>query len=317
MKHFQSSLISSASFSGVQFVLNDNSPGVLARDLIQILLVVETPQNPGKAHEYLEKSWGIFYNHCLMEEELKLLRSSLKKLLSWTESERRWKEAEENPLRSFVSVYSWDTMDNLREIWSRWNAGFPGSKEEMLNGRMELLTSMGVLYKLESFAKRKCSGLLGKDSVHGLRGAVPHRAELEVLNYATLKFEEVESAEFVNPTLFERLDWEHSLDPYAIPFFGFHQSFFYKKDMLKKLGLDQKILDLLPVDDAEFRKRPLLSNSFQQFALMFISVRDVLERNIRVKFQFHLGDCLDFLTAHNAELRRKDEKVNNRRIIQW
>ncbi len=211
-------------------------------------------------------------------------------------------------------------MDNIRDICSLWDAGYPHSKGEMLEVRQEF--QMGAVgcnsfsdWKSQTagFAKTKCSSLIGKLSVHELRDSFTEAAHGEVVDYVTVMgraSSDGASADFVNPTLFERVDWDYSLHYGSVPFFCFHHSFFFKKSVLKNLGLDQKMLDLLPVADDEFLRRPLWANSFQQFALMMASVQNAVGPNLLVRFQFYHGDCLDFLAMHGAALKKKEANVS-------
>ncbi len=188
-KHFELSLGNSAAFTGVHFIMNDIIPGILARNLVQLLLAVEMPDDVAEATIYLRKAWSIFYNHCMTEEELELLKSCLKKLLSWTESEENWKETRENPLRNSVSFYSEATVKELRKMWTLWLAGYPGSKEEMLKCRKEYLmgkmraSSLSELkYKVRCFSEAKCLELVGKLSVHKLANLVVDAANQEIVD---------------------------------------------------------------------------------------------------------------------------------------
>ncbi len=322
LMHFYLKLENSVSFAAVRFILNDISPGVLARNVIQLLLAVEMPNETGKAKNYLKKAWSIVYNHCLTDEELELLNCSLERLLCWTESEEKWKETRENPLRNCVTFYSMETIENLREMWSLWHGGYPHSKEEMLKVRQdnpEYFTAEDLAqFKsvLASLAEDKCSGLIGKYSVHEFPDAVTRAARKEMVDYMLLDgrtpVDDGVTADFVNPTLFERLDWNYSMEFGSLPFYCFHHSFMFKKGVLKNLGLDQKMMDVLPVDDLEFGRSLLWANSFQQFAMMFVSLRDVLGQISEVRFQFHRGDCLDLLAQHAAALQREVKHVRRR-----
>ena len=77
-------------FDGVDFVLNDWSAAVLARNIIFLHLCLQLPDDAVERKKYLSAMWAIWYSHELYPYHQKTLNDSLKFLLKYSESLDKW-----------------------------------------------------------------------------------------------------------------------------------------------------------------------------------------------------------------------------------
>ena len=113
---------SCSTFKGVDFVLNDVSACVLARNVLFLYLCLQMPKHDSTKlkREWLEwiaSVWAIWYNHELTPGHSHVFTSALEQLLEWSETPTRWERC---PLGKIVSFSSLITFKEIKSVWALW-----------------------------------------------------------------------------------------------------------------------------------------------------------------------------------------------------
>ena len=113
---------SCSTFKGVDFVLNDVSACVLARNVLFLYLCLQMPEYDGKKLErkwleWIVSVWAIWYNHELAPLHSHVFTSALENLLEWSGTPTRWERC---PLGKIVSFSSLTTFKEIKNAWTLW-----------------------------------------------------------------------------------------------------------------------------------------------------------------------------------------------------
>ena len=295
-------------FSGVNFVLNDCSASVLARNILFLYLCMCMPGDEVSRKEWIASMWSLWYNHELQPQHAKMLSDALAQLFQWSHT---WQEWSECPLGGVVQFSSPATFASVKMIWSKWNSPIKQSVDEMklarssfqsyslntyeINTREEgfkditktLLKSIHMLHSSEMI------DIMEKEYLHYLMEGTVWGENVLGIPSSTLKT-------VVNPTLIERQDGMYTLGYVLTPYVGFIQTFQYSHtEICGTLGKENTFLQFLPVADHHFRDVPLLANSVQQFAMWLVGTAHMIRNTSqtvsgdKVSFVFDLDDAMN------------------------
>ena len=298
-------------FDGVNFVLNDCSAPVLARNILFLYLCLHIPDEKAELsrREWIASVWGIWYNHELQPKHNRLLSNALDVLLKWSDSLDKWSKCQIGKIVGFTSA---TTFERIKKIWCNWHS--QSMKRE----------SVGAMKSARcAFQDHHFRGIGEKTSRHDYIKAVsqndvdllmiqsyrfihsPDRVQNMKKEYEHYLMEGTVAAEYVldlspstsqtvvNPTLYEREDGKYTLQYALTPYIAFPQRFQYTHaEVCRTMGSE---ISLLPVADCHFLQAPLLANSVQQFGMWLIATSRVLQRlsGCQISFVFDLDDALN------------------------
>ena len=299
-KHFDSSS-GGHNFHGAQFVLNDLSAAVLARNILFLFLALKIPpwKECEKAKQWIASMWAIWYCHELLPAHEQMLKEALATLLSFSDSIESW-ESSAQAISQIVSYTESSTLMAINNIWKLWytksfrlgrsskleytwfHRSFPGGIHAWLKKvGLHKFTTERILYamrtEMSSFAVN--GSVYAEDCLN-----LPYSSDYKV----------------VNPTLFERED-KYTLHYASNPYVCYYHGFVFCKSEIEKLGTEVSICgSALIVEDDSFLNRPLLSNSVQQFSMWVSSSAATLSAQISnpkqdVTFFFNCSDCVKCL----------------------
>ena len=312
-------------FSGVNFVLNDRSASILARNILFLYLCMRMPDDEVSRKKWIASMWSLWYNHELQPQHATMLSDALDQIVQWS---RTWQEWSECPLGWVVRFSSPATFASVKMIWSRWNSPMTQSVDEMKLARNAFHTFHLTAYYetreegLKAVTEREFKMYLLK-SIHILHSSERiGTMEKEYLHYlmeGTVWAESVlgipsSTLRTVNPTLIERQDGMYTLEYALTPYVGFIQNFQYSHtEICRTLGKEGTFLQFLPVADHHFRDVPLLANSVQQFAMWLVGTAHMIRKTsqtvsgYKVSFLFDLDDAMNLchFLHHQPEMYSK------------
>ena len=298
-KHFDSFVDDEHHFLGTQFVLNDISPAVLARNILFLYLALKIPswKEHEKAKQWISSMWAIWYCHELLPTHKQMLRKALVTLLSFSSSIKTWKSSAQ-AISQIVMFTDCSTLMAINGMWKLWytksfqlgrsfgleltrfQQSFPGSIQAWLKkvGLHKYATER-MLYAMQNdFSHYVANGSVYAEKCLNL----PCSSDYKV----------------VNPTLFEREDGEYTLHYASTPYVCYYHGFIFCKSEVAKLGM--KSCSALIVEDENFLKHPLLSNCVQQFSMWVSSSAATLNAQMckqkqDITFSFNCSDSIKFL----------------------
>ena len=296
-------------FKGVQFVLNDRSAAVLARNVLFIYLCLKLPKDATSRQKWTLAIWSIWFCHELLPDHDIVLRNALKELLVFSIDHAHWSSSE-CPLREFVSFNHPSNLEEIRKYWSIWYyKDIKLSVEDMRIARRKCQNKVLPSLEFELIrAIHETCGLLGRDlsASHFDTMKQEYRAYLEsgsafcehLFEMSAQQTEESERT--VNLTLFEREDGTYTFHYSSAPFRCFHQSYVYNFDKMRKLGMH------IPEYDIEITSRkcnecPLLASSFQQFCVWILGTAHALQNKAKIFFMFDCSNAFHFSHSWDSE----------------
>ena len=313
-------------FSTVNFVLNDRSASVLARNILFIYLCMRMPDDEVSRKEWIASMWSLWYNHELQPQHVTMLSSALAQLIQWSHT---WQEWSECPLGSVVQFSSPATFATVKRLWSKWNSPMKQSVDEMklarnsfqfhhlkafgdYKAREEGLKAIGqkdfnfyLLKNIRLLHSSKTIGIMEKEHLHYLMEGTVLVESILGIPSSTLKT-------VVNPTLIERQDGMYTLHYSLDPYVSFIHSFQYTHtEICRTLGKGSALLQFLPVADHQFKGAPLLANSVQQFAMWSIATAHMMRKSsqigVNTSFVFDLDDAINLchFLHHQPEMYPK------------
>ena len=295
-------------FSGVHFVLNDYSAGVLARNILFLYLCIRMPTEMEGKKKWVAAMWSIWYCHELLPEHERVLRDALNNLLKWSSDAISWSNESENPLRKIVKFASLHSLHEIHEVWKMWFHKTVNVKsvEEMQSARISEIASM-VRADLDTVV-----AIMLKVSIGQLEHDISQRrltkSKEEFASYlhcghcfaeSVLNLPVSLSVTSVNLTLYERMDARYTLHYESAPYKCFFQAFQFSPEQIRKNDISHSVLDHLIVEDKHFTDHPLLANSVQQFAMWLSVSAGALKQCLakappNVSFTFQCSDALNF-----------------------
>ena len=296
-------------FSGVHFVLNDYSAGVLARNILFLYLCIRMPTEMEGKKKWVAAMWSIWYCHELLPEHEHVLRDALNNLLKWSSDVDSWSNEPDNPLRNIVKFASLRSLREIHKAWKMWFHRTVNVKsvEEMRSARISEIRLM-VRTDWNTVATIMVNMVFGHLQ-HDISQRRFEKSGEEFISYlqcghcfaeSVLNLPVSLSVTSVNLTLYERMDAQYTLHYESAPYKCFFQAFQFSSEQIRKNDISHSVLDHLIVEDKKhFTNHPLLANSVQQFA-MWLSVsagalkQCLAKASPNVSFTFQCSDALNF-----------------------
>ena len=297
-------------FKGVNFVLNDRSAAILARNILFLYLCMSMPDEGDARKEWIASMWSLWYNHELQPQHDVMLSKALAQLIQWSCTWQEWSECR---LGKVVKFSSPATFAMVKNVWKKWHTRSTGSQsvhEMKLERNSFQCHHMKADKKtrreaLKRFANVAVSKLMLKSNFILHPSERIHTMEKELLHYlvegtvwaeTVLDIPSSTTNVIINPTFFERADGKYSIHYTLAPYIGFIQSFQYTHAEVKKsLGKECSLLQFLPVADHHFDTVPLLANSVQQFSMWLVATAHMIKKpsGSKVSFTFDLDDAIN------------------------
>ena len=279
-------------FMGVNFVLNDKYPAVLARNMLFLYLVVKLHEQHDE-REWLCAMWAIWFSHELLPNHDRILKESLTFLLSISESIEKWKGSPDNPLRHIVNLTPDGTLQGMHQCWNMWLNEFNGKdKFQWLQAQRKKIT------KINLPTRYGIMGICMPNDDQSKMFADFNSYNDDGYTFAETAFDlegsHKEGLTCINPTFFEKVD-EYTLHYASQPYDCFHHSVsFLVKDILES-GVFLKSIKYPIVKQKCFTKTPILANCVQQFVIWVTSSASFVRNKPRsIAFNFHCSDSLVF-----------------------
>ena len=105
-------------FKGADFVLNDCSGAILARNIILLYLCMRMPEADVSKREWIASMWSLWYNHELLPRHDAMLSGALAELIQWSCTWQKWSEC---PLGGVVRFSSPATFATVKKFWELWH----------------------------------------------------------------------------------------------------------------------------------------------------------------------------------------------------
>ena len=309
---------SCSTFKGVDFVLNDGSASVLARNVLLLYLCLQMPKYESKdlRREWLEwiaSVWAIWYNHELAPQHNHVFTSAVDQLLEWSETPTSWERCQ---LGKIVSFSSLTTFKQIKNVWALWAGTVEGFRVTSVRAmkkerrsyqafhfqKSPVSKELKVTDWLEYISKRRWKHL---ESTY-----TPERVEAMVQESCTYLEEGTAYAEIVlgleppsshqtivNKTFYQQADGSYSLHYELDPYIAFCHSVLYSPtEVCKMFMLVQGSIQTLPVPDKHFIATKLLANSVQQFGMWISTTAHILRQSdkCRVSFTFDCSEAVGF-----------------------
>ena len=285
---------SASKFSGIDFVLNDWSTPLLARNIVFIFLCLQLPSSAVDRKKWLSAMWSIWYCHELYPQHLKMLDDSLESLLKYSESLSAW-EHSDNPLCNLVRFTSSRILTEISKVWKLWLEDKDMTLGDMHLERNMMLQRSDVSNRMDSYTSDPSvvlNKILNDDAASIETYEIPEvRSYVESGNcYAEDVFDITLCSYCVrtsNATLFERKDGMYSLEWWSLPFRSYHLTTKISPDGTKQEGVGELVCD--SIRSEHFLSRPFLATCVQQFCMWVQSASAVLNEEV-FEFSFTLNN---------------------------
>jgi len=286
----------SRTFYGVDFILNDSSEAVMARNVLFLYLCTETPPLPIAGKKWIASIWSIWFCHELLPAHHKVLMSALSKLVEWSNDESSW--SNENPLRHFVEFVTPSTLEKLNKVWRKW-INRTLIAEEMNMEKMKSFQSIQDSKPIENRTADVLKQCLGSAKVENLSFEKKQAMEKEISSYYKsgnayaekvlgIAMEETVQT-YYNNSFIERRDNTYTIPHDSIPYNCFYHNLQFSPGCMRMLG------HYYVVEGKEFDGTPLLANSVQQFSIWIQSCASTFNKKRGlVKFGIKCSDALEF-----------------------
>jgi hypothetical protein len=281
-RHFDSKI--SQQFDGVQFILNDWSSAVLARNILFLYMCLKLPKGKQAKKKWLSSMWAIWYCHELYPDHQKALDDCLRFLVEKSASLEQWADSE-NPLGHLVQVTNSTTLKKISEAWSMWldRKIAVHSVEHMRSLRSIELEKYHKDHDLVAFSISFSVAFINGDKA-GSERSKAREAEVSAYlknglcfaeNVLDLKLRNLPTT--VNLTLFEDPNGGYSLHYGSMPYIGYYHTVKFSPSDLASCGVATTLCDSLLVQHKAFKSFPLLANSVQQFTMWVQSTSETLQ----------------------------------------
>ena len=305
-------------FKGVDFVLNDRSACVLARNVLLLYLCLQMPEYDREKleREWLEwiaSLWAIWYNHELAPRHNHVFTSALEQLLEWSETPSRWERC---PLGKIVSFSSLITFKEIKNAWSLWAGAVEGFRVMSVRAMKKEKRSYQAFYLQTHFENQKLEitemiehickwrwnyyktvhtpeiiDTMVQESCAYLEGGTAYAEQILGLQLPS------SHETIVNKSFFHQADGSYSLQYDSNPYIAFGHFVLYTPTEVRQMMLDDQIsIQALFVPEEHFTTAPLLSNSVQQFGMLITTTANILKQsdNCRVSFTFDSSEAVGF-----------------------
>ena len=307
-----------STFKGVDFVLNDCSASVLARNVIFLYLCLQMPKYDSKSarrewSEWIASVWAIWYNHELAPQHYHVFTSALNQLLQWSETPQGWEKC---PLGPIVSFSSLTTFEEIKNVWALWAGRDEGFRVKSVSS----MTKERQSYQAFHFRRRSLDPNVETTEImrnitrltleHLQSAYSQDRIEAMVqeicayLEDGTAYAEKVldlklpsSCGTIVNRTFYQQPDGSYTFHYELYPYEAFHHFILYSPTEVCKMMLHGQVsTQALPVADEHFTTTTLLANSVQQFGMWITATANILKQSdkCRVSFTFDCSDAIGF-----------------------
>ena len=290
-------------FDSVSFTLNDYAPAISARNILFLYMCLKLPEEIEERKKWLCAMWAIWYCHELHSCHLEILNAVLAFLLSFSASTEQWFR-KENPLHSLVSFTSPESFVKIVSMWKLWKnkTNMTTTRQEMYESRRKLQGREIKDYSDHSINLSKGHSMLFGDEPDVIlkKGTVRAPEVAYYLDTGNCYAEAVLNAKLpsrkhteLNLTFFERKDWQFTCHFGLVPFESYFQAVEFTPKNLRLQELDTPYSVYVPENN--FKSKPFLANSFQQFSLWVQSSSRVLNcKDISVSFNFDTSEATAF-----------------------
>jgi hypothetical protein len=308
-KHFDSSLsTASTKFDGVCFTLNDCSAAILARNILFLYLCLQLPDGRADKKKWLCAMWALWFCHELYPDHVAILDSSLKELITFSKSAKRWRRVD-NPLHPLVHFPSSACLSEVACVWAMWlNRRVDTSLMKMHQSRNQLLSR-----SINSMSEHSFNLSKGHTFIHGEKSdvrqgkAIARAPEVQSYLKAGSCYAEhvlglkLLSNSTVNLTMYERQ--QYSCHYGLVPFECFYHTVEFSPQYVKSKGVAMPYDVVVPSES--FKSKPFLANSFQQFAMWIQSSSKVLkDAKFNISFNFDCQDAITFCQQKAQQSRQ-------------
>ena len=309
---------SCSTFKGVDFVLNDGSASVLARNVLFLYLCLQMPKYESKKlrREWLEwiaSVWAIWYNHELAPQHNHVFTSALAQLLEWSETPTSWERCQ---LGKIVSFSSFTIFKQIKNVWALWAGTVEGFRVTSVRAMKKERRSYQAFQFQKSPLGKKLKVTEVMENISNWRWKhlestyTPERVEAMIQESRAYLEEGTAYAEIVlglelpsshqtivNKTFYQQADGSYSLHYELDPYIAFcHFVLYSPTEVCKMLLHGQGSIQTLPVPDKHFRATTLLANSVQQFGMWITASANILKQSnkCRVSFTFDCSEAVGF-----------------------
>ena len=301
-------------FEGVDFVLNDCSAAVLARNVLFLYLCLCMPEDGASRakKEWVASVWSIWYNHELTPEHDEVLSRALAQLLQWSGTAQEWAQCR---LGVMVRFSSPATFRAIKQVWELWHGrGMRVKSVEAMKQERQVFQalhfqkgSMGIRVDTDKMMQTRASQFLNPLRSHShypqegidamIQECVAYLEGGSAFAEPVLNLPHSTGKTSVNMTLFERANGSYTLQYELFPYSAFHYTVLYSRAEVSGMTAESEAIQpLLPVADKHFKKAPLLANSVQQFTMWLTATANVMKKskNCKVLFMFDCSDAISF-----------------------
>ena len=309
-KNFGTDGKSCSTFKGVDFVLNDCSASVLARNVLFLYLCLQMPKYESKKlrrewFEWIASVWAIWYNHELAPQHHHLFTSALDQLLQWSETPQGWEKC---PLGQIVLFLSLTTFEEIKNVWALWAGRDEGFRVKSVSSMKKERKSYQAFHfrrkslDLKDIARLRLKHLQSAYTQDRIEAMV--QESCAYLEDGTAYAEKVldlklpsSCGTIVNRTFYQQADGFYTLHYELDPYVAFHHFILYSPTEVCKMMLHGPVsTQALPVPDEYFTTTTLLANSVQQFGMWITATANILKQSdkCRVSFTFDCSDAIGF-----------------------
>ena len=309
---------SCSTFKGVDFVLNDCSASVLARNVLFLYLCLQMPKYDSKSArrewlEWIASVWAIWYNHELAPQHHHVFTSALDQLLEWSDTSQGWGKCSLGQIVSFSSLTTFNEIKRVWYLWAGRDEGF-GMKSvramkkerrlyqtfqfqrKSLNPNVETtkqmrhITELGLEHLQLIYTQDRIEAMVQEGCAYIEEGTAYAEKVLDLKLPSSC-------GTIVNKTLYQQADGYYTLHYALDPYEAFHHFILYSPTEVCKMMLHGQVsTQALPVPDEHFTTTTLLANSVQQFGMWITATANILKQSdkCRVSFTFDCSDAIGF-----------------------
>ena len=302
---------SCSTFKGMDFVLNDCSASVLARNGLFLYLCLQMPKYDSKSArrewlEWIASVWAIWYNHELAPQHHHVFTSALNQLLQWSKTPQGWEKC---PLGQIVSFSSLTTFEEIKNVWALWAGRDEGFRVKSVSSMKKERKSYQAFHfrsksldqtteKMRDTARSRLKHLQSTYTQDRIEAMV--QESCAYLEDGTAYAEKVldlklpsSCGTIVNRTFYQQPDGSYTLHYALDPYVAFHHFILYSPTEVCKMILHGQVsTQALPVPDEHFTITTLLANSVQQFGMWITATANILKQSDKCGVSFTL-DCSD------------------------
>ena len=280
---------------GADFLFNDKSSAVLARNIMFVLMCLKLPKNVEERKAWLSAMWAVWYCLELYPLHQKILDDCLKLLLKYSESIDVWKSAD-NPLHNLVRFTSPVVLCEIAQVWKMW-VEMHVPVEQILASHHELshcsrYQADHILTANVGESEKRVFKITSAKVKARIPELISHWTSGSSYAECVFNTDLPNTSTTANSTLYESPE-EYTFCRDSDPFMSYHHAVEFSPEAMKMGGTDNDVY--MFVQSEGFKLHPLLANSVQQFSMWIQSSNKVLnERGGDISYTFNNQDALKF-----------------------